>query len=64
MSGYRKYYVMLIYNRIYNYNEGIIKNRFFGVGGWGFGRLASGYFYPSLSNSLIDLRPRDLNVKP
>jgi hypothetical protein len=40
LSGYRKYYKVLIYNKIFNYNEGIIKNRFFcggrlgGVGGW------------------------------
>jgi hypothetical protein len=40
LSGYRKYYDLLIYNRICTYNEGIIKNRFFlgwtegGMGGW------------------------------
>jgi hypothetical protein len=55
---------MLIYNRICNYNEGIIKNRFFGVGGWGLGGWLVDTSTPSLSNSLIDLRPRDLNVKP
>ena len=34
LSGYRKYYGMLLFNRICNYNEGLIKNRFF----WG-GRM-------------------------
>jgi hypothetical protein len=44
LSGYWEYYKVSMCNRICNYNKGMIKNWFFGVGDWGYGRLASGFF--------------------